>query len=47
MSRWRDAARAHAEVFGDIRPASTMVEVKGFIDPEWLVEIEVDAITSD
>jgi len=44
ISRWRDAARAHAEVFGDVRPASTIVEVKGFIDPEWLVELEVDAV---
>jgi enamine deaminase RidA (YjgF/YER057c/UK114 family) len=44
ISRWREAARAHGEVFGDIRPASTFVEVKGLIDPEWLVEIEADCI---
>lgn len=44
FSRWRDAGRAHGEVFGDIRPACTFVEVKGFIDPLWLVELEVDAI---
>jgi enamine deaminase RidA (YjgF/YER057c/UK114 family) len=44
ISRWREAARAHGEVFGEIRPASTFVEVKGLIDPEWLVEIEADCI---
>ena len=43
MSRWRDAARAHGEVFGGIRPACTFVEVGGFIDEEWLVETEADA----
>ena len=48
MSRWRDAARAHGEVFAEIRPASTMVEVNRFIDPDWLVEVEVevDAVIS-
>jgi enamine deaminase RidA (YjgF/YER057c/UK114 family) len=44
ISRWREAARAHGEVFGSIRPACTFVEVKGFIDPEWLVEMEFDCI---
>jgi enamine deaminase RidA (YjgF/YER057c/UK114 family) len=44
ISRWRDAARAHGEVFGAIRPASTFVEVKGLIDPAWLVEIEADCV---
>jgi enamine deaminase RidA (YjgF/YER057c/UK114 family) len=42
ISRWREAAAAHGEIFGEIRPACTVVEVKGFIDPEWLVEIELD-----
>lgn len=41
---WREAARAHGEVFGAIRPASTFMEVSGFIDPDWLVEIEIDVI---
>jgi enamine deaminase RidA (YjgF/YER057c/UK114 family) len=44
MTRWRDAARAHGEVFAEVRPGCTFVEVSGFIDPEWLVEIEATAI---
>jgi enamine deaminase RidA (YjgF/YER057c/UK114 family) len=44
MSRWQEAARAHGEYFGDIRPACTVVEVSRFIDPAWLVEIEADAV---
>jgi enamine deaminase RidA (YjgF/YER057c/UK114 family) len=42
ISRWREAARAHAEYFSDIKPACTFVEVKGFVNDEWLVEIEAD-----
>jgi enamine deaminase RidA (YjgF/YER057c/UK114 family) len=37
-------ARAHGEVFSEIRPASAFVVVKGLLDPRWLVEIEADAI---
>jgi len=44
VSRWEDAARAHGEVFSGIRPASTFVEVKGLINPGWLVEIEADCV---
>jgi enamine deaminase RidA (YjgF/YER057c/UK114 family) len=44
ISTWREAARAHGEFFAEIRPACTFVEVKGFIDPEWLVEIEADCV---
>jgi len=44
ISRWEEAARAHAEVFSAIKPASTFVEVKGLIDPQWLVEIEADCV---
>lgn len=42
ISRWRDAARAHGEVFSSVRPACTFVQVSGFIDPAWLVETEAD-----
>ena len=43
IASWRKAAQAHGEYFGEIRPACTFVEVSGFIDREWLVEIEADA----
>ena len=41
---WEDVGRAHAEVFGDVRPATTMVEVSRLIDPDLLVEIEIEAV---
>lgn len=44
ISRWQEVGRAHAEVFGAIRPATTMVEVSRLIDPALLVEIEADAV---
>ena len=47
IDRWREAARAHGEVFGGIRPASTFVGVARFIDPEWLVEVEIDCFRPD
>ncbi|MGD1173713.1 RidA family protein [Mycobacterium seoulense] len=43
ISRWREVAAVHAQVFGSIRPAATMVEVSALIAPEFLVEIEADA----
>jgi enamine deaminase RidA (YjgF/YER057c/UK114 family) len=43
ISRWEEVGRAHGEVFREIRPASTMVEVRRLVDPEMLVEIEADA----
>ena len=44
ISHWREAARAHGEFFQNVRPACTFVEVGRFIDPGWLIEIEVDAV---
>ena len=44
---WQSVAKARAEVFRDIRPVDTVVQVTGFIDPDWLVEFEVDAVIAD
>jgi enamine deaminase RidA (YjgF/YER057c/UK114 family) len=44
ISRWEEAGRAHGEVFGEIRPVTTMVEVTRLIDPAMLIEIEADAV---
>ena len=44
ISRWQEFARAHGEVFREIRPATSMVEVRRLIAPEMLIEIEADAV---
>ncbi|MBN9315968.1 MAG: RidA family protein [Devosia sp.] len=44
ISLWQDAARAHAEAFGTIRPVTTLMQVSAFLDPDWLVEIEAEAV---
>ncbi|MEZ0077149.1 RidA family protein [Planotetraspora sp. GP83] len=44
VTRWEEAARAHGERFAAVRPACTFVEVSRFIDPAWLVEVELDAV---
>lgn len=46
MSTWKEATKAHGEFFSAIRPACTFVEVKGFINKEWLVEIEADCVVN-
>lgn len=46
ISRWEAVGRAHGEVFREVRPASTMVEVSALVDPALLVEIEADAVVT-
>lgn len=47
ISRWEEYGRAHGEFFKDIKPCTSMIEVKGLISPEYLIEIEVTAILSE
>ncbi|MFI5171764.1 MAG: RidA family protein [Chitinophagales bacterium] len=44
ISRWEEYGKAHGEFFSKIKPCSTMVEISKLISPEYLIEIEVDAI---
>ena len=44
---WEAVAAVHRGFFHDVRPANTIVQVVRFIDPEWLVEIEADAVVED
>ena len=43
---WPEVGRVHGEVFGDVRPASTMVVVAALLDPRWKVELEAEAVIS-
>lgn len=47
ITQWEDVGRAHAEVFADINPVATMVQVSRLIDPDLLIEIEVTAVVAD
>ena len=47
ISRWEEYGRAHGEFFKDIKPCTSMIEVKGLIAPEYLIEIEATAVTSE
>jgi enamine deaminase RidA (YjgF/YER057c/UK114 family) len=44
---WEAVAKVHGEFFSDIRPVSTIVQVSRFVDPDWLVEMELDAVVGD
>jgi enamine deaminase RidA (YjgF/YER057c/UK114 family) len=44
---WESVGQVHGEFFGNIRPANTVMQVTRFIDPDWLVEIEADAVIDD
>jgi enamine deaminase RidA (YjgF/YER057c/UK114 family) len=47
INHWREIGRAHGEIFGEIRPATTLVAVRALVSPQMLVEIEADAIVTD
>ena len=44
---WQAVAKVHGEFSGEIRPANTIMEISRFIDPDWLVEFEADAVVDE
>jgi len=44
ISGWKEAAKAHGEYFSEICPACTFLEIKGFVQDDWLVETEADCV---
>nr|MDQ5837444.1 Rid family hydrolase [Acidobacteriota bacterium] len=44
---WEAVARVHGEFFADVRPVNTLMQVTRFIEPDWLVEVEADAVVGD
>ncbi|NOY36551.1 MAG: RidA family protein [Chlorobi bacterium] len=47
IKRWKEAAKAHGEFFSGVQPASSFIGVSGFIDPEWLIEVEADCVLQE
>lgn len=47
ITRWEEYGRAHGEVFREIKPCTSMIEVKGLIEPEYMIEIEATAMIND
>ena len=47
ISRWQEYGKAHGEYFSKIKPCTSMIEVKGLISPEYLIEIEATAVISN
>ncbi len=44
---WESVGLVHGEIFGEVRPVTTVMQVTRFIDPDWLVEIEADAVVNE
>ena len=47
IAQWEEVARAHGEIFSQIRPANTLIQIAGLVHPDHLVEIEADALIED